>query len=184
MFQRSLSLERWRFCLAWLSAGFTGVLPEPLWQTLGVVKTVQREVRWVAEMLHPWMLLMLAERQRRGLTVPDRLEPQAAAALMQALLARRFTSLEIERSPSRLLWHIEQELVLLPQLAEAPSSCLYRQGWLECEVCYWALTMRCLRIGQLYHALAAQVEPAEARRGLEVALARAAHQLLRAAQAA
>jgi hypothetical protein len=149
-----MSKACWQSFGDWLNAGAPGALPWLLFLALGPVWRVVPLARQTAEALGPWLLALLEARQRAGLPLPD-----DGDTLHQDIQARPLTRAEAERErASWAQWRLEAELLRLVRLVEAPTSLLYRSGWSEWEVRYWALVITLARIGQLHTLLARQPE--------------------------
>ena len=151
---RTSSRACWASFVAWLGSGVSGISRETLRLTLGPVDGLLPLARRAAEALGPWLLALLAERQRAGRdSLPPAEEWQAADVLEADAQTRPLTRREARRMASWLAWLLEAELARLVRLAEAPTRLLYRRDWLASEVRYWALVVSLARLGQLYAAL-------------------------------
>ncbi|HEY7349883.1 MAG TPA: hypothetical protein VH599_16315 [Ktedonobacterales bacterium] len=142
----------------WLKGGAPGTLPATLRLTLGPVWRLVPLARQSGEAVGPWLLSLLEARQRAGLALPADRE-----LIEHDLQARPLTLAEAGREPSWAVWRLQAELLRLVRLVEAPVSLLYRSGWPQWEVRYWALVITLARITQLYAVLARQpgADPAE-----------------------
>lgn len=149
-----MSKPCWLSFVDWLHGGAPGTLPATLRLTLGPVWLLTPLARQAAEALGPWLLALLEARQRVGLA--PNAEPEVIA---QDLQARPLTLAQAQReAASWAQWKLEAELSRLVRLVEAPTSLIYRSGWLPWEVRYWALVITLARIGQRYAVLTRQPE--------------------------
>jgi hypothetical protein len=163
--------ERWLSFLVWLGSGVSGISPFTLRLTLGPILALLPLARQVAREVSPWLLALLAERQRLGLVLAVRLNQEEADALAEDSSQQPYRRREAQRSPRWLGWLLTGELLRLARLVEAPEGALARREWLAWEVRYWALAVSLARIGQLYAELARRLGREAATRALEEALA-------------
>ena len=157
--ERLKSTYRWLGFLAWLTVGHLGLLPVPnlppqQWPHLPLGR-----IRQAAEVVGPWLLTVLKERQQRGLGWREATDAPVLAADLAAL---PFGPGELPRQPGWLPWRLEGELHHLLRLAEVPERLLPTGAGLPWEARYRALAVGLLRVSQLYVAL-------EAQRGRDVA---------------
>jgi hypothetical protein len=182
---RSAALERWRVFAVWLGSGLSGIGPDELRLTLGPVWALLPLARQVAQALGPWLLPLLAERQRRGLAaLPEEVRLWLTGALDEETRMQPFKRREMRQGTGWLRWWLEAELRRLVRLAEAPEQGMQRPGWLAWEVRYWTLAVSLARIGQLYAALEQRQGIEQAQQMFKGALALVWHQAMQAHQAA
>src|SRR5581483_9609466 len=138
----NLAKACWLSFLDWLEAGAPGTPPFLLWLALGPVWRAVPLARLNAAALGPWLLDLLATRQRAGLTPCDDWE-----VLQQDLELRPLTRAEaLNDRAAWAAWRLEAELLRLLRLVEAPMSSFSRSGWLAWQVRYWALVITLARI--------------------------------------
>jgi hypothetical protein len=167
------SQERWRLFLVWLGVGVSGIHPWTLRLTLGPIAALLPLARQVAREVGPWLLAVLAERQRLGLTLTAAGARPEAGRLERESAQQLYRCREARRNPRWLGWRLAAEFVRLMRLAEAPETALVRRDWLPWEVRYWALAVSLARLGQLYAELARRQGRDAATLALEAALAQA-----------
>ncbi|HEY7348991.1 MAG TPA: hypothetical protein VH599_11830 [Ktedonobacterales bacterium] len=161
---QTLSWARWVAFVDWLSSGgVSGVLPETLRRTVGPVWLWLPLARRAAEAIGPWLLALLAERQRTGRNVlTPEAEWEGAGLLAADAEMRPLSRREAGRALAWVGWLVEAELARVVRLVEAPERRLRRVGWLAEEVRAWALVVSLARLGQVYAVL-------ERRQGREAA---------------
>lgn len=174
------STYRWLGFSDWLGGEAEGQMLATLWWAFGSVR-LARQVRQAAEAVGPWLLDVLADRQRLGLTLTLERDAALLPRLAQEARIRPLAAPELDRAPSWLAWLLRGELLRLVRLAEAPPCWLAGPAW---DARYQALGVTLLRLRQGYTALERAVgsEAAEAR--LAEAAAAARRQATQTAQAA
>ncbi len=154
----------WLAFTDWLEAGAPGVPPATLRLAYGgSVWRLLPLARQSAAAVGPWLLALLAARQRAGLVGLAGIEAapagsEASTWLASDLQARPLGAAEQERQVGWAQWALEAELLRVIRLVEASSATLPRPGWLAWETRYWALAVSLARLGQLYAELAQRVE--------------------------
>lgn len=140
--------------------------------------------RQVAGSLGPWLLALLAERERLGLARWAVGSAEQGAEVLADIDQQPCTRQEAQRGGRWLRWLLEAELLRLARLLEAPAAMMRRREWLGWEVRYWALAVSLACVGQLYAALERRQGREAATQTLEAALALAWWQATVAARAA
>jgi len=154
----------------WLAGGTPGMLPWMLLPVLGPVWLLLPRARQGAEAVGPWLLELLAARERNGQAYRDWTASAALAAWGEkAWQARPFSPAEAPDGAAWLRWGLSAELQRVVWLVEAPFAWLKRAGWPEAQVRYWALVASLARLGQVYELLARQQSADQARLLLEAA---------------
>jgi len=155
----------------WLAGGAPGMLPWMLLAALGPVWLLLPRARQGAEALGPWLLALLAARERAGRSCREAtVNGQDARWCEQAWQARPFTQAEAQHEASWLQWGLEAELLRLVWLVEAPCAWLKRDGWPESQARYWALVVSLARVGHIYAVLARRLGRERATQMLEEAV--------------
>jgi hypothetical protein len=180
---RGMAKVRWQFFLDWLGAGVSGTLPQTLTMTFGEpVWLLLPLARQAAEAVGPWLIALLAERERAGLApLTPAPNPHLATLLAADAASRPLTLGDARQAPGWLIWQLAADLARLARLVEAPSEWLDRPGWVAWEVRYWALVIALARLARGYAALARQQGTEEARQRWEAAAAQVWQQTTEAA---
>ena len=171
--ERLKSTYRWLGFIAWLGVGRIGPLPMPNLPPQQWPRLPLGRVRQAAEVVGPWLLTVLKERQQRGLGWN---EEQDAPVLAADLRAQPLEARERFAQPGWLRWRLEGELWRLVRLAEAPERLLPTGEGLSSEARYRALAVGLLRVSQVYAALEGKQERAAAAEQLSAAAARVRQQ--------
>ena len=179
--EHRMSTIRWLCFTAWLHVDLIRPLPVPglppqQWKHLPL-----EAVRQMAEAAGPWLLLVLAARQRRGLGWSEATDAPLLAA---DLAARPCEAGEVPRQEGWLLWKLEGEVSRLVRLTEAPERLLPMGAEMSSEVRYRALAIALMRVYRLYAALAERQEQSAAEAHLCAAAARVRQRLTDTAPAA
>jgi hypothetical protein len=150
----TVSRACWQSFVDWLGFGVSGVLPDTLRRTVGPVGLLLPLARQAAAALGPWLLSLLAERQRAGrASLAPANERQAEQSLAEDAETRPLTWGEARCTSNWLAWLLEAELARLARLIEAPTRLFYRPDWPAPDVRYWALVVCLARLAQLYAVL-------------------------------
>jgi hypothetical protein len=158
-----MSKACWQSFLDWLNAPLagcpSGTPPFTLWLTLGPVWRLVPLAQQTAAALGPWLVALLDARQRAGLGFSDEW-----TVIQQDLAASPLTQAESRRA--RVAWErwgLEADLLRLVRLVEAPMTLLYRSGWLEWQVRYWAIVITLVRIASTTPSWRASQGPTQKR---------------------